>query len=87
MTQPASAPALPANVRVFEMAASAVAARALWGAAELGVADALDNDPRPVDELAVLALPTPARSTGCCGCWRRMVSSSSTTDGASPTPR
>ena len=53
MTQPATAPALPANVRVFEMAAAVVAARALWGAAELGVADALDNDPRPVDELAV----------------------------------
>ena len=59
MTQPASAPALPANVRVFEMAASAVAARALWGAAELGVADALDNDPRPVDELAVTCAADP----------------------------
>src|SRR5688572_29716648 len=53
MTQPVNAPALPANVRVFEMAAAVVVARALWGAAELGVADALDNDPRPVGELAV----------------------------------
>ena len=52
MTQPATAAALPANVRVFEMAAAVVAARALWGAAEFGVADALDNDPRPVTELA-----------------------------------
>jgi hypothetical protein len=53
MTQPATAAALPANVRVFEMAAAVVAARALWAAAELGVADALDNDARPVAELAV----------------------------------
>jgi len=53
MTQPPAPPALPPNVRVFEMAAAAVAARALWGAAELGVADSLDNDPRSVDELAV----------------------------------
>jgi len=53
MDQPATAAALPANVRVFEIAAAVVAARALWGAAELGVPDALDNDPRPVDELAM----------------------------------
>ena len=52
MSQPAIAAALPANVRVFERAASVVAARALWGVAELGVADALDNGPRPVSELA-----------------------------------
>jgi hypothetical protein len=52
MTQPAAAPSLPANVRVFEMAAAMVVSRALWIAAELGVADHLDNEPRPVDELA-----------------------------------
>lgn len=45
-------PTLPANVRVFEMAAATVAARALWVAAEFGIADHLDNDPRGVDELA-----------------------------------
>src|SRR4051812_25451973 len=53
MDQPATAAALPPNVRVFEIAAAVVAARALWGAAELGVADVLDNDARPVDELAM----------------------------------
>jgi len=53
MTQPATAAALPANVRVFEIATASIAARALWAVTEIGVADALDNDTRPVDELAV----------------------------------
>jgi hypothetical protein len=44
--------ALPANVRVFEIAAATVAARALWVAAEFGIADHLDNEPRAVAELA-----------------------------------
>lgn len=43
---------MPPNVRVFELAAAMVVARALWVAAELGVADHLDHDPRPVDDLA-----------------------------------
>jgi hypothetical protein len=51
MSQPATPP-LPANVRVFEIAAATVAARALWVAAEFGIADHLDNEPRGVDELA-----------------------------------
>jgi hypothetical protein len=51
VTQP---PTLPANVRVFEMAAAMVAARALWVAAEFGIADHLDNEPRGVDELAAV---------------------------------
>ncbi len=52
MTTPATAPALPANVRVFEIAAATVVARALWVAAELGIADHLENAPRGVAELA-----------------------------------
>jgi hypothetical protein len=52
MTQPAAAPALPPNVRIFEMAAAVVASRAVWLAAECGVADHLDADPRSVDDLA-----------------------------------
>ena len=54
MSQPAAAPApeLPPNVRVFEIAAAAMASRALWAAAELGVADHLNGVPRSVDELA-----------------------------------
>ncbi len=52
MSQPAAPPALPANVRVFEVAAAMVAARSLWVAAEFGVADHLENEPRGVDELA-----------------------------------
>jgi hypothetical protein len=51
MTQP---PSLPANVRVFEIAASMVASRALWTVAEVGIADHLDNEPRGVDELAAV---------------------------------
>jgi hypothetical protein len=43
---------LPPNVRVFEIAAAAVASRALWAAAELGVADHLEGDARAVDDLA-----------------------------------
>jgi hypothetical protein len=45
-------PTLPPNVRVFELAAAAVPARALWAAAEAGIADHLDDAPRPVEELA-----------------------------------
>ncbi len=52
MTQPSAAPALPPNVRVFEMAAAIVPCRALYVAAELGIADLLDAQPRPVEELA-----------------------------------
>ena len=52
MSQSVTIADLPPNVRVFEMAAAVVAARALWGVAELGVADALNGDPRPVGELA-----------------------------------
>jgi hypothetical protein len=52
MTQPAAPAQLPANVRVFEMAAAAVPSRAVWLAAELGVADHIDADPRPVEALA-----------------------------------
>jgi hypothetical protein len=52
MTQPAAAPALPPNVRVFELAAAIVPCRALYVAAELGIADLLDAQSRPVDELA-----------------------------------
>jgi hypothetical protein len=54
MTQPAAAaaPPLPANVRVFEMAAAAIPSRALWLAAEIGVADHIDDAPRGVDALA-----------------------------------
>jgi hypothetical protein len=37
---------------VFEIAAATVAARALWVAAEFGIADHLDNEPRGVGELA-----------------------------------
>jgi O-methyltransferase domain len=43
---------VPPNVQVFELAAAAIASRALWAAAELGVADHLDRDARPVDDLA-----------------------------------
>jgi hypothetical protein len=59
MTQPATAPALPANVRVFEMAAAMVAARALWVAAEFGIADHLDNDAVAVSELASVTKTQP----------------------------
>lgn len=52
MSQPAAAPALPPNVRVFEIAAASVAARALWAVAEAGVADHLGAEPRSADELA-----------------------------------
>jgi hypothetical protein len=53
MTQPAAGAALlPANVRVFEMAAAAVPSRAVWLAAEIGVADHVDGEPRPVEALA-----------------------------------
>jgi hypothetical protein len=53
MSQPTPPPpALPANVQVFQIAASIFAARALWAAAELGVADHLGDGPRPVAELA-----------------------------------
>jgi hypothetical protein len=52
MTTPATAPTLPANVRVFEIAAATVVARALWVAAEFGIADHLENAPRGVAELA-----------------------------------
>jgi hypothetical protein len=52
MNQAVTAPTLPANVRVFEIAAATVAARALWVVAESGIADHLDNDPVPVGELA-----------------------------------
>jgi O-methyltransferase len=52
MSQTAAPPALPANVRVFEMAVAAVASRALWAAAEAGVADHLDGEPRAVAALA-----------------------------------
>ena len=45
-------PTLPANVRVFEIGAAMVVSRALWVAAEFGIADHLDNEPRGVDELA-----------------------------------
>ena len=60
MSQPAMAPALPANVRVFEIAAATVAARALWVAAEYGIADHLDNEPRAVAELASATQTQPA---------------------------
>jgi hypothetical protein len=54
MTDPAAAHAqeLPPNVRVFEIVAAAIASRALWAAAELGVADHVDGGARSVDELA-----------------------------------
>ena len=52
MSQPAVPPSLPPNVRVFEMVAAAVPARALWVAAEVGVADHVSDAPRSVDELA-----------------------------------
>lgn len=52
MPQTAEHPALPANVRVFELAVAAVASRALWAAAEAGVADHLDGEPRDVAALA-----------------------------------
>jgi hypothetical protein len=54
MTQPAAgaAPSLPPNVRVFEIAAAAVASRAVWLAAEIGVADHIDGEARPVGALA-----------------------------------
>ena len=52
MSQPAAAPALPPNVRVFEIAAASVAARALWAVAAAGVADHLGAEPRSADELA-----------------------------------
>jgi hypothetical protein len=48
----ADAPTLPPNVRLFEMAAAMVAARAVWLVADLGVADHLDADPRAVTDLA-----------------------------------
>jgi hypothetical protein len=52
MSETGTAALLPANVRVFEIAASVVAARAVWVAAELGVADHLEDVPRSADELA-----------------------------------
>ena len=52
MSNVAAPPSLPPNVRVFEMVAAAIPARALWVAAEAGVADHLDGTPRGVDELA-----------------------------------
>jgi hypothetical protein len=52
MPETAAPPSLPPNVRVFEMVAAAVSARALWAAAEAGVADHVDEAARGVDELA-----------------------------------
>jgi O-methyltransferase domain len=52
MSDRETAPMLPANVRVFELAAAVVCARAVWAAAELGVADHLEDTPRTADELA-----------------------------------
>jgi hypothetical protein len=51
MTAP-TPPVLPPNARLFELAASIVPAKALWVAAELGVADHLADEPRPVEALA-----------------------------------
>jgi len=55
MPQTAERPALPPNVRVFEMAVAAVLSRALWAVAEAGIADHLDGEPRPVAHLAAAA--------------------------------
>jgi hypothetical protein len=52
MSQAAEHPSLPPNVRILEIVFSIVTARALWVAAEAGVADHLDGTPRPVADLA-----------------------------------
>lgn len=52
MPESAAPPSLPPNVRVFEMAAAVLPARALWAAADAGVADHIDDAPRGVDDLA-----------------------------------
>jgi O-methyltransferase domain len=52
MTQPVDATAPPPNVRVFEMAVAVVASRALWAAAELGIADLVEAGPRAISDLA-----------------------------------
>jgi hypothetical protein len=51
MTAP-TPPELPPNVRLFELVASIVPAKALGVVAELGVADHLGDQPMPVDALA-----------------------------------
>ena len=51
MTAP-TPPALPPNVRLFELVACIVPAKALGVVAELGVADHLGDQPLPVDTLA-----------------------------------
>lgn len=53
MANPVGAPPpLPPNAEVFALSASMVTARALWAAAELGVADQIAADPVPIDTLA-----------------------------------
>jgi len=43
---------LPPNVAAFELASAAIASKAIWVAAELGVADHLEGEATPVERLA-----------------------------------
>ena len=52
MPQTAERTSRPPNVRILEIVFSIVTARALWAAAEAGVADHLDGTPLPVADLA-----------------------------------
>ena len=52
MPQPTTAPQPPPNVRILEIVFSVVTSRALWAAAEAGVADHIDGEPRAVADLA-----------------------------------
>jgi hypothetical protein len=52
-------PAVPPNVRLFELVAAIVPARALGVVADLGVADHLGDQPVPVDTLAALTGTNP----------------------------
>jgi SAM-dependent methyltransferase len=45
-------PQMPPNVEVFSLCASMVTVRALWAAAELGVADQIAGDPVSIDKIA-----------------------------------
>ena len=85
MTQPATAPALPANVRVFEMAAAIVVPPGLVGGR--GVRESpitLDNAAaRRSTNWRRSPGPTPTRCIASCVCSPRTACSTSRTDGGS----
>jgi hypothetical protein len=71
----AAAQTLPPSAQVVQMAGGLVISRAIFAAAELGIADYLKDDSRSSEEIAQAA-GTHMRPLyiGCCGLWRAWAS-------------